>query len=94
MNKRCTHCNLHFELEPGFYWGAMYMGYMVSTFFIFGFFAFFYFIFNISVTKAFFAATFMVFVFYGYIFRMARNIWLNMYVHFDEQYAESKVNNE
>ncbi len=31
MNEKCSNCNLHFEIEPGFYWGAMYVSYAITT---------------------------------------------------------------
>lgn len=30
MHSDCPHCGLHFEIEPGFYWGAMYVSYAIS----------------------------------------------------------------
>jgi uncharacterized protein (DUF983 family) len=27
MNKNCPTCNVHFEVEPGFFYGAMYVSY-------------------------------------------------------------------
>ncbi len=30
MNKKCSHCELDFEVEPGFYIGAMYVSYGIS----------------------------------------------------------------
>jgi len=27
MHKDCAVCGLHFEVEPGFFWGAMYISY-------------------------------------------------------------------
>lgn len=27
MHERCAHCDMDFEPEPGFYWGAMYITY-------------------------------------------------------------------
>ena len=30
-NDYCPHCNIKFEPEPGFYWGAMYISYAFST---------------------------------------------------------------
>ncbi len=34
MHVRCPHCNLRFEVEPGFFYGAMYVsyGFSVATF--------------------------------------------------------------
>ncbi len=31
MYEKCPHCKLHFEIEPGFYWGAMYVSYAITT---------------------------------------------------------------
>lgn len=31
MNKRCEVCNLQFEIEPGFFWGAMYFSYALNV---------------------------------------------------------------
>jgi uncharacterized protein (DUF983 family) len=30
MFNECPVCKLHFEIEPGFYWGAMYVSYAIS----------------------------------------------------------------
>lgn len=31
MNEDCPVCGLHFEVEPGFWWGAMYFSYALNT---------------------------------------------------------------
>ncbi|MGK7397828.1 MAG: DUF983 domain-containing protein [Candidatus Cyclobacteriaceae bacterium M3_2C_046] len=31
MNKECPHCGLRFEIEPGFFFGAMYISYAISV---------------------------------------------------------------
>ncbi|NBV12521.1 MAG: DUF983 domain-containing protein [Sphingobacteriia bacterium] len=31
MNSHCTHCGFKFEIEPGFYWGSMYISYALSV---------------------------------------------------------------
>lgn len=31
MNESCTHCGLRYEIEPGFFWGAMYVSYALTT---------------------------------------------------------------
>lgn len=30
-NEDCPHCGLHFEVEPGLFWGAMYVSYAFSV---------------------------------------------------------------
>jgi len=29
--KRCPHCNLHFEIEPGYFYAAMYVSYALNV---------------------------------------------------------------
>lgn len=45
MHKTCGHCGLNFELEPGYYTGAMYVSYAfsVAIFAIVGFILFIFF---------------------------------------------------
>jgi uncharacterized protein (DUF983 family) len=31
MHHDCPHCKLRFEIEPGFFWGAMYISYAFTT---------------------------------------------------------------
>jgi uncharacterized protein (DUF983 family) len=31
MHERCPKCGLHYEVEKGFYWGAMYISYAFSV---------------------------------------------------------------
>ncbi|MBU6274968.1 MAG: DUF983 domain-containing protein, partial [Bacteroidetes bacterium] len=31
MHDDCPHCGFHFEIEPGFFWGAMYISYAFSV---------------------------------------------------------------
>jgi hypothetical protein len=31
MNPRCPNCNLDYEVEPGFFYGALYISYIFSV---------------------------------------------------------------
>jgi len=31
MKSHCEVCNLNYEIEPGFYWGAMYVSYAITV---------------------------------------------------------------
>lgn len=31
MHQHCPHCNYQFEIEPGFFWGSMYVSYAFSV---------------------------------------------------------------
>ena len=96
MYERCPACNQPYILEPGFYWGAMYIAYMLSSGLILGGFTILFFAVNLSILQSFFTSLFVLFALYGFIFRMARTIWINLYVHYDpnrkikEEYDDRK----
>jgi uncharacterized protein (DUF983 family) len=73
MNKECPVCKQPFELEPGFYWGAMYVGYGLS---------------GGSVEAAFAVSIMGCIIIFPFIARLARVIWLNIYVGYDKNYAD------
>lgn len=83
MNDRCAHCRQAFELEPGFYWGAMYVAYGLSSgFLLFGF-ALFFFLLGTTILTTFFIVFSIILLLYGIIFRLSRAIWINIYVNYD-----------
>lgn len=83
MYEKCPACRQHYVIEPGFYWGAMYIAYMLSSGLILGGFAILFFAFKLTILQSFFTVLLIVFLLYGFIFRMARSIWINLYVHYD-----------
>ena len=85
MNDKCDHCGQAFEIEPGFYWGAMYVAYGLSSGFLLAGFAIIFFLFNTSILTTFFIVFAVVFLFYGLIFRLSRAIWINIYVQYNEK---------
>ena len=88
MKDKCDHCGQPYVLEPGFYWGSMYISYMLSSGLMLTTFAILYFIFDLSVTYTFVGIIAIAAVFYGLIFRLARSVWINIYVHYDESKAK------
>jgi uncharacterized protein (DUF983 family) len=83
MLERCPACRQQYVIEPGFYWGAMYIAYMLSSGIILGGFGLLFFVFGFSILQSFFTVLVILFLLYGLIFRMARSIWINLYVHYD-----------
>ena len=89
MNKECPVCKQAFELEPGFYWGAMYVGsglsggYMLSTVGAMLLFL------NWSLEVAFAISILGGIIIFPLIARLARVIWINIYVGYDKNYVET-----
>ena len=85
LNERCSVCDTHFEKEPGFYYGAMYVSYGLA----------------VAVFVAFWVATSVLspdmdmmvqiaiiigaLVFSGpYLYHLSKIIWANMFMTFDK----------
>ena len=83
MHDRCEACGQKYVIEPGFYWGAMYIAYMLSSGILLGGFGVLFFAFNTTIMQAFWIPLILLALLYGLIFRLARSIWINIYVHYD-----------
>ncbi len=84
MPKKCTECGQDFEIETGFYYGAMYVSYALT----------------IAITVAVFVALSVLNVFsiglflitdlivlllaLPYVFRVSRSIWIALMIKYDK----------
>ena len=89
MYDRCPVCNQNYLPEPGFYYGAMFISYIISGWFSIGFVALFHWVFDWSITASFALLIFISAVFFVYIFRLARSIWLHLNVRHQPERADS-----
>jgi len=89
MHSDCSHCGLHYELEPGFFQGAMYVSYGLGV--GLGVAIFFAFLFTVGFDPLWFIIinTLMLVLTAPLLFRMARAIYLNIFI----KYNKSTVNN-
>ena len=80
MNSTCPHCGQDFEIEPGFYIGAMYVSYAftVAVLFVVGVFLYF---FTGDPPVWVYAVTTLVLIIllYPLIFRYSRIIYLHLF---------------
>jgi len=80
MYKQCTNCGLNFEIEPGFYTGAMYISYAfsVAIFVIVGFLLFIFF--NDPDIYVYVTATLLtILILFPLLFRYSRVIYLHVF---------------
>jgi uncharacterized protein (DUF983 family) len=82
MKDDCQICGQNYMIEPGFYWGAMYIAYMISSGILLITFFVLFFAFEVDIIVTFGIAIGLMLVLYGLIFRLARSIWINLYVHY------------
>ncbi|SFW63754.1 DUF983 domain-containing protein [Cellulophaga fucicola] len=87
MHERCSHCNTKYKMEPSFFYGAMYVSYGVGiAFAVAAFFISFIFI-ETSLLVTFICIVVTLIGFMPVIMRLSRNIWINMFMHYDKDAA-------
>jgi uncharacterized protein (DUF983 family) len=88
MNENCSHCGLKYQIEPSFFYGAMYVSYGlnvavgVAAFIIANVFL------NLDLVQSFIAIIGMVVVAFPFVVRWARNIYINMFISYDPNAAK------
>lgn len=90
MHDTCSHCNTKYQIEPSFFYGAMYVSYAVGIAFGVAAFVISYVFFGTSLKVAFGAIIATLVVFMPIIMRISRNIWINFFIHFDKNWKEHK----
>lgn len=88
MHERCSNCNFKYRIEPAFFFGSMYVSYGVGIAFSVAAFVISYLFLGSSLRTAFIAIVGTLIVFGPIIMRVSRNIWINMFVHYDKQRAK------
>ena len=88
MHEACSHCGLHYQIEPSFFYGAMYVSYAltvaigVAAFIISKVFI------GLDLIASFVAIITALIILMPITARLARNIYINMFVHYDENAAK------
>ena len=83
MNENCSHCGLKYQIEPSFFYGAMYVSYGlnvavgVAAFIIANVFL------SLDLVQSFIAIIGMVILAFPFVVRWARNIYINMFISYD-----------
>lgn len=91
MNDKCSHCGLHYQLEPSFFYGSMYVSYAVGVAFGVAAFIIFYFFLKTNLKTAFIGISSTLILFMPIIMRLSRNIWINFFISYDKNWKENKL---
>jgi len=83
----CSVCNQAFVLEPGFYYGAMYISYALAVAMMLPMFIVFYASFDFSFRKSLLFIILIQLVFTPWLYKTSRSLWINMFVTYDSEYA-------
>ncbi len=85
MHERCGHCQTKYKIEPSFFYGAMYVSYPVGIAFAVAAFVISNLFFSINLLSTFFIISGTMILFMPIIMRLARNIWINFFLHYDNK---------
>jgi uncharacterized protein (DUF983 family) len=88
MHESCGHCGTHYEIEPSFFYGAMYVSYGVSIAFGVAFFIITHYFFSTSLVASFITIVAGLIVLMPVVARLSRNIYINLFIHFDKDWKK------
>jgi uncharacterized protein (DUF983 family) len=90
MHDTCSHCGQKFKIEPSFYFGAMYVSYAVGCAIAIAAFIITYLFIGLDRNYTFLAIIICLTLLYPPIVRVSRNIWINVFVDYNEAKAKQK----
>jgi uncharacterized protein (DUF983 family) len=88
MHEKCSHCGLKYQIEPSFFYGAMYVSYGVNVAIGVAAFVTSYVIFNSSIKTAFISIIAANIVLFPFVLRWSRNIYINMFISYDPNFKK------
>ena len=91
MYSRCPECGQNFEMETGFYYGAMYVSYGLSVAIGMAVYAAQYLLFDLDLKNTLILIGSALLLIIPIVYRLSRLIWINMFVKYDPAAAQSKI---
>ena len=89
MHETCSHCKQVYKIEPSFFFGAMFVSYGLGV--LIGIISFLvsHFVFQANLKTTFISIVVALILSNTLIMRMSRNIWINIFIHFDKNWKEN-----
>ena len=88
MNENCSHCGLKYQIEPSFFYGAMYVSYGLNVAIGIAAFIVTYVLFHASLKVTFISIIVALILSFPLVLRLSRNIYINMFVSYDEDFKQ------
>ncbi|OXA96062.1 DUF983 domain-containing protein [Flavobacterium hercynium] len=83
MNDNCSHCGLKYQIEPSFFYGAMYVSYGLNVAVGIAAFIVSFVFFKTTIEQSFLAIIITLVVLFPFVLRLSRNIYINMFISYD-----------
>ena len=88
MHEKCSHCGLKYQIEPSFFYGAMYVSYGLNVALSIAVFLITFLFLHWGLKTTFIAILIANIVLFPFVLRWARNIYINLFVSFDKKYKK------
>lgn len=89
MHETCSHCKTQYVIEPSFFYGAMYVSYGLTVAIGVAIFVTTKLILGLSVKVSFISLGIGILLLMPVTARLARNIYINMFIHFDKNWRQN-----
>jgi uncharacterized protein (DUF983 family) len=83
MNEKCSHCGLKYQIEPSFFYGAMYVSYGLNVAIGIATFIISFSFLKSDIKTAFISIIVSLVILSPFVLRWARNVYINMFVSYD-----------
>lgn len=83
MNNNCSHCGFKYQIEPSFFYGAMYVSYGLNVAVGIAAFIVSFVFFGATIEQSFIAIILTLVVLFPFVLRLSRNLYINMFVSYD-----------
>ncbi|MBL0735432.1 DUF983 domain-containing protein [Flavobacterium sp. GN10] len=83
MNEHCSHCGFKYQIEPSFFYGAMYVSYALNVAVGVAAFIVSFVFFNTTIEQSFLAIIITLVLLFPFVLRLSRNLYINMFVSYD-----------
>jgi uncharacterized protein (DUF983 family) len=88
MHENCSHCGLKYQIEPSFFYGAMYVSYGLNVALSIAVFMLSYLFIHWDLKTTLIAILIANIVLFPFVLRWSRNIYINFFVSFDKKYKK------
>jgi uncharacterized protein (DUF983 family) len=88
MHDKCSHCGLHYKIEPSFFYGAMYVSYALGVAFSVAAFIIAFVLIGASLKTAFIVIVATLILLMPITMRLSRNIWINFFISYRKDWKD------
>jgi len=88
MNDTCSHCGLKYQIEPSFFYGAMYVSYGLNVAIGVAAFIISYVFLDLNIKSTFIAIIAATVLLYPFVLRWSRNIYINLFISYDPDFQK------